>query len=173
MTRLKKSRKPSSISRKRTSADRNTLQKSKQRKGLKAGSRYNADNPQSNQNGSTQGKKTDSKIGSKVPIPLVARELPKQKFPKVSIKKVAPANVSLSAKQELEFLENDDKLNHLLDQSEAGVKLTDAEQHYLQTKLDRYHQLCEELGIETDELLEDDEAEEMNEWQQMLNKSRH
>lgn len=97
----------------------------------------------------------DPRIGSKKPIALIA-ETPVQ--PKEKIKpKVAANKEKLSPEKELELLENDDKLDALLERLEDGETLTKDEQKYVDNTLDRIDELMVLLGIELEDESEDDE----------------
>lgn len=60
---------------------------------------------------------------------------------------------ALSPEEELARLENDQRLDALLERLEDGATLNGEEQRYVDEMLDRIDALMEELGIE----LEDDE----------------
>ena len=74
-----------------------------------------------------------------------------------------PQKTKLTPQQELEQLENDTKLDHLLDLVEQGKTLTDDQQSYLDNKLDRIDQLMKQLGIEDDDFEDDEELDEPKE----------
>ena len=74
-----------------------------------------------------------------------------------------PPKIKLTPQQELEQLENDTKLDHLLDLVEQGKTLTDPQQSYLDNKLDRIDQLMKQLGIEDDDFEDDEELDEAKE----------
>ncbi|MEG2954383.1 MAG: Der GTPase-activating protein YihI, partial [Hafnia sp.] len=99
-------------------------------------------------------KAIDPRIGSKVPVPLVATEVkkPKAKAPKPEVKK------RLSPEEELTQLENDPRLDALLIRLDDGEELNKEEQTYVDNMLDRIDELMEELGIELGD--EDDEVDE-------------
>lgn len=126
------------------------LKRKRKHKGLPSGSRFN---------GKQNNKKTlniikDPRIGSKKPISLVQTDDP-------IIKVNQPKKVKLTPEQELDQLENDSKLDHLLDLVEQGKTLTNEQQSYLDNKLDRIDQLMKQLGYEDNDF--DDELEEPKE----------
>ncbi|MCX8671070.1 GTPase-activating protein [Gilliamella sp. B2865] len=126
------------------------LKRKRKHKGLPSGSRFN---------GKQNNKKTsniikDPRIGSKKPISLVQTDDP-------IIKVNQPKKVKLTPEQELDQLENDTKLDHLLDLVDQGKTLTNEQQSYLDNKLDRIDQLMKQLGYEDNDF--DDELEEPKE----------
>ncbi|ATC96034.1 Der GTPase-activating protein YihI [Pseudoalteromonas tunicata] len=84
-----------------------------------------------------------------VPEPVLKRHLE----PQVELKKVVP--VELSPEQELEQLENDQRLLDLIDRHESGELLVGKDAKYFNTKIARHQALCELLGIEDED--DDDE----------------
>ncbi|MGL4932957.1 MAG: Der GTPase-activating protein YihI, partial [Aeromonas sp.] len=110
------------------------------RKGLKAGSRQQAE--QQNNNSNKQPK--DPRIGSRKPVVLVLDE--KQKKP-TTTKPVKEKKLAMTPEQELAAIENDDRLNGLLDRLDDGETLEAAEQAWVDQRVDRYQALMDELGI--------------------------
>lgn len=110
--------------------------KPKKKKGNPSGSRHSA-KADENTNLSSAGNK-DPRLGSKKAIPLVveAKAEPKKKKPKY-----------FSPKQELEAIENDDRLSALLDKMEYDHSLTKEQQQYVDEQLARHKVLCNMLGI--------------------------
>ena len=121
------------------------------RKGLKAGSRQQVE--QSN-NKSGNGQSKDPRIGSRKPVVLVVDD--KQKKP-AAPKAVKEKKLVMTPEQELAFIENDDRLNDLLDRLDAGEILEAAEQAWVDQRVDRYQELMDELGIIDNDDDEDDE----------------
>lgn len=120
--------------------------KDKKRKGLKAGGR-NSEEGAKQKHGSSQVR--DPRLGSKKKIPLIVEPA----------KKLTKQERRLSAEQELEMLENDAKLNVLLDRIESGENLGRGLQQYVDEKLDRIEQLMSQLGLlepEAEEEFEDE-----------------
>lgn len=98
----------------------------------------------------------DSRIGSKKKVPLVVEFVnrpEKNQFIKPVPLEEKP---TLSPELELEQLENNECLNQLLDDLEAGKTLSAADQKFVDDCLDRVHELMELLGIEDEEENEDD-----------------
>ena len=121
------------------------------RKGLKAGSRQQVE--QSN-NKSGNGQSKDPRIGSRKPVVLVVDD--KQKKP-AAPKAVKEKKLVMTPEQELASIENDDRLNDLLDRLDAGETLDAAEQAWVDQRVDRYQELMDELGIIDNDDDEDDE----------------
>ncbi len=121
------------------------------RKGLKAGSRQQVE--QSN-NKSGNGQSKDPRIGSRKPVVLVVDD--KQKKP-AAPKAVKEKKLVMTPEQELASIENDDRLNDLLDRLDAGETLEAAEQAWVDQRVDRYQELMDELGIIDNDDDEDDE----------------
>ena len=67
----------------------------------------------------------------------------------------------LSPQAELELLENDERLDALLERLEEGETLTAEEQSWVDAKLDRIDELMQQLGLSYDD--EDEEEEERQE----------
>lgn len=123
------------------------------RKGLKAGNR------QAVAEGSAQGKGSkparDSRIGSRKPVPLVVEAAAKPVAPRPQAPK-APALTDeqrrlQALEREMEAIENDERLNLLLDRLDEGETLSAADQQWLDAQLARHQVLAEELGIENDD----------------------
>ncbi|MEG0008963.1 MAG: Der GTPase-activating protein YihI [Aeromonas sp.] len=115
------------------------------RKGLKAGSRQQVE--QSHNSGNKQPK--DPRIGSRKPVVLVVEE---KKTKSATPKPVKEKKLVMTPEQELASIENDDRLNDLLDRLDAGETLEAAEQAWVDQRVDRYQELMDELGIiDTDE----------------------
>ncbi|MFB2853920.1 Der GTPase-activating protein YihI [Aeromonas allosaccharophila] len=121
------------------------------RKGLKAGSRQQVEQS-NNKSGNSQSK--DPRIGSRKPVVLVVDD--KQKTP-AAPKAVKEKKLVMTPEQELASIENDDRLNDLLDRLDAGETLEAAEQAWVDQRVDRYQELMDELGIIDNDDDEDDE----------------
>ena len=116
------------------------------RKGLKAGSRQQVEQGSKGGNGK-QAK--DPRIGYRKPVVLIVEE--KQSKP-VAPKPQKEKKLVMTPEQELASIENDDRLNDLLDRLDAGETLEAAEQAWVDQRVDRYQELMDELGIiDTDE----------------------
>ncbi|MEW7312957.1 Der GTPase-activating protein YihI [Buttiauxella gaviniae] len=149
--------KPSKVRRKtREEIDREARDRKREKKhsGHAAGSRATGGSQAKSGNSSSQTK--DPRIGSKKPIALGVTEVqvkkPKQHKPKVEKPMLTP-------QAELDLLENDERLDALLERLEEGETLNAEEQAWVNAKLDRIDALMEELGIS----YEDDEDEEEKE----------
>lgn len=131
----------------------------KKHRGHAAGSRANpVTEAQKKGNGS---KKADPRIGSKKPIPLIAEGQQAAVKVKPVAEKKAAAKPRLSPQEELQMLENDERLDALLNRLESGEKLSAEDQAWLDQTLDRIDVLMEQLGIELDEEEEDEADEDM------------
>ena len=129
----------------------------KKRRGLASGSRTQVEsaNPKNKADAQTK----DPRIGSKVPVALVVEAKPKAK---PQPKPKAEAKPRLSPEEELAKLENDERLDALLDRIDDGETLSAEDQSYVDQTLDRIDALMEQLGIELGDD-EDDEEEEKKE----------
>lgn len=125
------------------------LKRLKKRKGNPPGSRITDDGQK--KKGKTTELVTDPRIGSKKPVPLVGE---------VKKKPVVEPVVKLTPAQELEKLENDIKLDLLLERLENDEVLTAQEQDYVDNTLDRIDELMKILGIEFEDDEEEDETPE-------------
>ena len=132
------------------------LKRKRKHKGLPSGSRFNGSD--NNQNKKSTNTIKDPRIGSKKPISLLQTN-----DSSIKNKVNQPQKTKLTPQQELEQLENDTKLDHLLDLVEQGKTLTDDQQSYLDNKLDRIDQLMKQLGIEDDDFEDDEELDETKE----------
>lgn len=131
------------------------LKKKRKHKGLPSGHRQVADENQ--QRKPNQLPKSDRRIGSKKPIPLIVDNIATIS----SINTNKSAKIALSPEQELEKLENDPKLEQLLDRVDLGETLTKQEQHYLERNLARIDELMNLLGYEYDDQSEESEHEDI------------
>ncbi|MFJ5454691.1 Der GTPase-activating protein YihI [Pectobacterium jejuense] len=122
---------------------------------------------------SGQHKAADPRIGSKKPVQLgvlesaVAKPKPKSK-PSEPVEKVVAAKPTMSPEEELEMLENDTRLDALLDRLDSGETLSAKDQSWVDETLDRIDILMEELGIE---LGDDDEEEQQEDMLQLLKRN--
>ncbi|MEC8206659.1 MAG: Der GTPase-activating protein YihI, partial [Pseudomonadota bacterium] len=105
----------------------------------------------------------DSRLGSKKPISLVpeaevAQQQPEFKRhlqPQVELRKVGEPE--LTQEQELEQIENDQKLMSLLERQNAGEVLVGKDIKYLNAKVERHQALCDLLGIEDEDEFDDED----------------
>lgn len=132
--------------------------KKRKHKGLPSGSRTNEGNEQKQK---VEKEVKDPRIGSRKKVPLMVEFVNQPEKDRVI--KPVPIEVEkprLSPEQELEQLENNECLNQLLDDLEAGKTLSAQDQKFVDECLDRVHELMTELGIQ-DEEDEADEAEDL------------
>jgi ribosome assembly protein YihI (activator of Der GTPase) len=170
MSRIKKSRTAGNSGpkfngqRKETSAQAKEARERKRKtklKGHKAGSR-NIDES-IKQTAKTKGKKlsTEKLLGSKKSVSLIIEEAPEQQEkpktvlqPKVKVVK-SKAEAKLSPEKELALIENDQRLNDLLEQLDNGEEISTADQSWVDKQMERHQQLMQELGWLDDEGEED------------------
>lgn len=127
--------------------------KKRKHKGLPSGSRANE--------GIETKKKVekevkDPRIGSRKKVPLMVEFVNQPEKNRVIKPVPVEEKPRLSPELELEQLENNECLNQLLDDLEAGKTLSKEDQQFVDQCLDRVHELMTELGIEDDE--EDSDA---------------
>ena len=153
MSRKKKSRKTGLIG-VRKSPDFKRVEKEKRIKkvlGKPAGSRYSQ--PVSDKQPAKVKSNNDPRLGSKKPVDLFGKPDLSENT-KVKTRFFTP-------EQELDHIENDQKLSDLLAKLDAGKMLDAASQHYVDQKLKRHQQLCDMLGIkdveDLDEVSENDD----------------
>jgi hypothetical protein len=155
---MKKTRTPGQLgarkeSRENAEQSRERKRKAK-RKGLAPGSRHNQGG-ESGGGGAARVQK-DPRLGSKKPVALIKDEA--KAAPVVA--KVAKLK-ALTPEQELEQLENNERLNTLLDRVDAGEKLGKDDAAWLDQTLARHQQLLEQLGLLDDEDEEPEEGEDL------------
>ncbi|MBI0027341.1 GTPase-activating protein [Gilliamella sp. B14448G11] len=154
MLKTKSKQKPKK-SRQEINEESRELKRKRKHKGLPSGSRFN--NTDNNKNNNTQKAVKDPRIGSKTPIALVVDT--NINTTKV-VKQPKSKKTILSPQQELEQLENDPKLDMLLDLVEQNGKLTKEQQTYLDSKLNRIDELMQELGYTDDDFEDLDDQKE-------------
>ncbi|PJG83550.1 Der GTPase-activating protein YihI [Caviibacterium pharyngocola] len=126
----------------------------KKHKGLASGSRHSAVD---NQQNAVQKTVKDPRIGSRKKVPLVVEFVNKPEKG-LTIPPVQPQE-NVKARDpmlELEQLENNECLNQLLDELDAGKKLSAEDQRFVDDCLARIAELMDELGIKDDEENEED-----------------
>ncbi len=134
----------------------------KKHRGHAAGSRASGSGASSSSVKNKQQK--DPRIGSKKPIPLGVTDTPVNKQHKPKSEKPM-----LSPQAELDLLENDERLDALLERLEEGEALTAEEQSWVDAKLDRIDELMQKLGLSyDDEEEEDEEAEKKEDMMRLL-----
>jgi len=137
-------------------------------KGNKAGNRNAIESKKGAQQSQRQAK-NDKRLGSKKPIALVPNEKPKETVkpkepmqPKVKVIKStvasntqeavtknvvqSPKIEKLSPEKEIEAIENDDRLNDLLEQAEAEQPISKTDQAWVDKQMKRHQELMKELG---------------------------
>jgi ribosome assembly protein YihI (activator of Der GTPase) len=180
MTRIKKSRKPGAGSSGKMRLSKEKLRelremkehRNKKHSGNKAGTRNAQDTKKATDDKRSQNQH-DARKGSKKPISLVPEAkmvaTPEEVKFNRNLKPMASLDHSkrelLTPQQELESIENDQKLMSLLERQNAGETLVGKDAKYLNSKVARHQALCEILGI-TDE--DDYEDEDMYDDEDML-----
>jgi hypothetical protein len=142
MARVKKSRKIGQIGAPKESwapkkRKESQAGKPKSHKGNPSGTRNSELTTSGPQNGQRQS--TDPRIGSKKPIPLVVEtkaDKPKPAKPKY-----------FSPAEELQAIEDDSRLDTLLDQLDQDKKINRDDKAYMDSTLARHKVLCELLGV--------------------------
>lgn len=127
----------------------------KKHRGHSAGSRANGGSQAKAGQGSGQPK--DPRIGSKKPVALGVTEAPAAKPKQHKPKSEKPM---LTPQAELDMLENDERLDALLERLEEGESLSAEEQSWVNEKLDRIDALMEQLGIAYDDDEENEDEED-------------
>ncbi len=126
----------------------------KKHKGLSAGSRHSAVDTNK---AVTLNEKKDPRIGSRKKVPLIVEFVNKPEkgmfIPKVVLEEKAK---TIDPMLELDQLENNECLNQLLDQLDAGKTLNKEDQAFVDQCLDRIAELMDKLGIEDEDESEDD-----------------
>ncbi|MGV6987898.1 Der GTPase-activating protein YihI [Testudinibacter sp. P80/BLE/0925] len=129
----------------------------KKRKGLSAGSRHSAAESNNHKQSAVKG---DPRVGSRKKIPLIIEMVNKPEKGKVITPiKPEPTEVKkIDPMLELEQLENNECLNELLDQLDAGKILSVKDQQFVDECLSRIAQLMQELGLSEEEDEDSDDA---------------
>ncbi|POP40505.1 Der GTPase-activating protein YihI [Superficieibacter electus] len=137
------------------------LKRKKKHRGHSAGSRASGSEGASGTKGQKQQK--DPRIGSKTPIPLGVTDAPVTRQHKPKSEKPM-----LSPQDELDMLENDERLDALLERLEEGEALTAEEQSWVDAKLDRIDELMQKLGLSYDDEDDEEEAEKQEDMMRLL-----
>jgi len=125
-------------------------------KGNKAGNRNTIESKKSAQQNQRK-TKNDARIGSKKLIALTKEEQPQEIIkpkvelqPRVKVIKsepvTSPVQQTLSPEKELSEIENDERLNDLLEQAEMDQPLSKADQKWVDQKMKRHQELMKALG---------------------------
>lgn len=170
MTRQKKSRKASDNGQRHlpaTEIRKIREQKDETKKkgaGLKSGNRNSMQQANVNQDPVANKAKKDPRLGSKKPIALLPEAKPEllpvaapAPLPKVQLKAAKPE--TLSPEQELLQLENDPKLQQLLERVERDELLTGKDAKYFNRQTARISELMTLLGLDDEEPAADATAE--------------
>lgn len=158
MTRIKKTRKsgplaPSKSTQPKAKSEP-TKDSVKRGKGHKPGSRHSSvEVTQAGKHSRSDSAKSDPRHGSKKPVQLVQPGEAATGVPKTAT--TAPPTTDQLQRQ-LQQLENDTRLQDLLERMEAGEALNDSDTAYVDDCTERFQQLAEALGLDVD----DDEDDE-------------
>lgn len=133
------------------------------RKGLKAGSRQTVEQETSGIKSGSGSK--DPRVGSRKPVALVvepAKKLVVAKPAKAAktaeqIAEQQAKQLQLKLEQELAAIENDERLNLLLDRLDDGLSVSADDEAWLDSRLARHQELLVALGMDDED--DDDEAE--------------
>lgn len=132
----------------------------KKHRGRSAGSRASGGEATS---GRGQAQQKDPRIGSKKPIELGVTATPVTRQQKLKSEKPM-----LSPQAELDLLENDERLDALLERLEEGKTLSSEEQTWVDEKLDRIDELMQQLGLSYDDDEEDEEEDGKEDMMRLL-----
>ncbi|BDX04488.1 Der GTPase-activating protein YihI [Planctobacterium marinum] len=146
MPRVKKTRKVTqSAPRPKVRPTENAPKRNKKLNGKAPGNRNSLKdgNPGGNQPGNTADKK-DRRLGSKKKISLLSNEKAEQNNNKRLIPKFK------TPQEELNYIENDTRLQALMDKMDDGQSVDKTEELYVDQLLARHKTLCELLGISVD-----------------------
>jgi len=132
----------------------------KKHRGHAAGSRASGGASGASANNKQQ---KDPRIGSKKPVPLGVTDAPVTRQHKPKSEKPM-----LSPQAELDLLENDERLDALLERLEEGETLNAEEQSWLDAKLDRIDELMQKLGLSYDDEDEEEEEEKQEDMMRLL-----
>jgi ribosome assembly protein YihI (activator of Der GTPase) len=164
MSRSKKSRKPGAGSNGAVKEEKKKLaipvpKRIRKKTGKQAGNRQQeAKISQQTNTGENQNK--DPRLGSKTPIMLTkAVELPKSKVTKAKQESRAPIPALRSVEpvqpnqqalliEELENIEQDERLQVILTKQEDEISLSEDDIEYFNTLMERHEQISNELGLE-------------------------
>jgi len=131
----------------------------KKHRGHAAGSRASG----GDSSGASAKKQKDPRIGSKTPVPLGVTNAPVTRQHKPKSEKPM-----LSPQAELDLLENDERLDALLERLEEGETLNAEEQSWVDAKLDRIDELMQKLGLSYDDEEEEEEEEKQEDMMRLL-----
>lgn len=141
------------------------LKRQARRKGLKAGSRQQAETKAAGQTGGKVAR--DPRLGSKKPVELVVAAKPTKAAVKPAAKPKTQDPRAL-LEQELIAIENDERLNRLVDRLDEGLPVSDADQAWLDERLARHQELLSELGIADEDEEGDEEVTADDLWSRFI-----
>lgn len=103
----------------------------------------------------------DSRVGSKKAIELVPSQAPKNLQPKVVVKKAKPTP-TLSIEQQLAQVENDERLNNLLDALDEGKEISTKDQAYIDHQTAKHQKLLTQIDD-----VEESEEDKKEAWEEL------
>lgn len=103
----------------------------------------------------------DSRVGSKKAIELVPSQTPTNLQPKVVVKKAKPTP-ALSIEQQIAQVENDERLNNLLDALDDGKEISAKDQAYIDHQTAKHQKLLAQIDD-----TEDSEEDKKEAWEQL------
>ncbi|WP_028863188.1 Der GTPase-activating protein YihI [Psychromonas aquimarina] len=119
-------------------------------KGNKAGARNANESKQTQQKNAKQAV-NEKRVGSQKAVPLILEEKAPvetakvQHQPKAKVIKSQPAP-KLSPEKELALIENDDRLNELLEQLDNDESISQVDQSWVNKQMERHQEIMKELG---------------------------
>ncbi len=136
------------------------------RKGLKAGSRQQSETAAAGPTGKAS---RDPRLGSKKPVELLVATQPVKAPVARPAAKAKPEDKSRERlEQELVAIENDERLERLVDRLDEGQPVSDADQAWLDERLARHQALLAELGISDDDEEGDAESSVDDLWNRFI-----
>lgn len=125
-------------------------------KGNKAGARNAVESKQTQQH-NVKKNINDKRVGSQKAVPLMATKevpadfakvirQPKAKVAKNPVEVQKPSEVKQSPEKEIVAIENDPRLNELLEQLDNGEKISQTDQSWIDKQMKRHQQLMKQLG---------------------------
>ena len=119
-------------------------------KGNKAGGR-NAIESQQKQKQNAKQAINNKRVGSTKAVPLIIEEKTVEKKPKVQLQPRAKviksqAVTKLSPKKELDQIENNQRLNELLEQLDNNEEISQVDNSWVEKQMSRHQELMKELG---------------------------
>jgi len=171
MTRKKKNRTEKSIGAAKKpllkQSERTKELSKKKGKGRPAGAKANIDGVKKNKTRSsnnTNSDEHDARVGSKKAIELIVQPSAKNLEPKLVVKK-RKIEPELSIEQQLAQIENDERLNKLLDAIDDGIEISEKDQAYIDHQTAKHQKLMALTDTSEDEETSNEDKKEA--WEQI------